>query len=499
MSMPIRYYVVAAAALSAVLPGQVARDSRGPLAGAATSVLVEGGVVAGHDAQTRVHRNGFTMAPTLPMPGVISAPDLEAIFLAQMAPAGIHVDDISTGRDDVLVDSNGVIDVPPSSWGVWSFSLRNGAIGVPAMGTTPASRIAVQAAQGSVGAALFSWILPGSNLPMQVVNRVERSHSREELGLPTTGSAEVDSIDFPLVLGLDQGLAVSGTSIVREPGFNGLISNPQAIYFTVSHGTRGLVPLPWWNYLGTPTLASGATILVVLKSSPGGPWTTPHVFKPYYTLGLLRDEDIDALAYDEVREKLLYSTVGTMHDQFLFADFSTDGAAIAQPVMMPNGGGHASDAIGKAQTDDVDAICTLDPTIGTIGGPPPGGDDFGSSVGTPRPGLLGVPTLGGSAYRRFQGGVVRFDTFLVGWPPNAGIAPGFAVAFLTSGNNLDPLLIGGIKLRNTANALNGDPQSETVVVPPALVLTGQRFTFRWFALDAATGELAEAWPVQVYL
>jgi hypothetical protein len=304
------------------------------------------------------------------------------------------------------------------------------------------------------------------------------------------------------MLGLDQQLAVPGPPFLAvgvEPGFLPLIQTPQGfpqrIYFTVSHATRLLVPTGspgWW----TATQRSGATILCTSRFTPTAPWSQPQVFLSYADLGLAQNEDIDPLAYDAANNRILFSVVGNAHDQFLTVDLCDDGPPVPTTVVKTDGT-PVSQSVGTAQNDEVDAVCTLDPQRPTGG--PPALDDFGNSVGAPRPGLLGVPTISGSAFRRYQGGQVFFDTFMVGWPPTAGEAPGFAAAFLTTFNNLDPVLIGGIHVRNTANVQPGDPQTESVLLPPALRLTSTPVTFRWFALDFATAELAEAWPVQVYL
>jgi hypothetical protein len=48
---------------------------------------------------------------------------------------------------------------------------------------------------------------------------------------------EVDAVDFPLMLGRDQ-----GTLTGVEPGFAALINSPQSIYFTVASASIALVP-----------------------------------------------------------------------------------------------------------------------------------------------------------------------------------------------------------------------------------------------------------------
>lgn len=482
--LPLLLAAVACAA-AATLPAQNP-DSRSVLAGAAAAVTVDGGLGGGAaDGTTLVHRNGFSLAPPLTMPAIANAPDLRAIVTLHGAPAGLDIDDFSTGRDDVLLDHDGVLEVPPDLWSVWSFSLTSGAVG------QPNSRIALEAANGRVGSALFSYILPGSNLPGDLVGVTERSHSQQELGLGAA-SVEVDGIDFPVLFGVDQGLATNGQNLAIEPNWGTLLPTTRRIFFTVSHATRDLVPPAWW---GT-TSRSGATILQTRTTATAPGWTQPSVFLSYAQLGLGQDEDIDALAVDLAREKVLFSCVGNARDQLLYYDMITDGGA-PHTVVKPDGN-PVSGEVGKLQTDDIDAVCTLDPHLGDTGQLPVGGDAFGSTCGAPRHGLLGLPSMSGSAYRRFEGSVIRYQTFMVGWPAT-GPTVSLAFCFLTSGDNIDPVLIGSVHLRDPGEAIVGDPQTETIAVPATLALTSLPVTFRWFTFDWNTAALDEAWPVQVWL
>lgn len=479
------------AAFTATLTAQN-NESRGLLAGAATTMLVDGGNAGMADSETLVHPNGFGLAAPTTFPGTFGAPSLAQVFAMHGNPTGIDVDAFSTGRDDLLINDQAELEVPSQNWSVWSFSLRDGAIG------KPGSRIAEEAANGEVAGALFSYVLPGSNLPSEVVDVTERSHSRKELGLDT--NSELDGIDFPLILGRDQGMNLVGPGVGIEPGFVPLLPIPETMYFSVTDASKNNVPSSWWTTLGGVTTApSGASILCCFRSAIGAPWTAPRVYMPYFELGLTVNEDLDALAIDRVRENVLYSVEGTARDQFLFYYFGTTDGAAPPATPVKAGGQPVSDKVGKAGIDDVDAVCTLDPVIGSIGAPPPGGDDFGSSCGAPQPGLLGTPEISGSAYRRYENGTIHVDTFMVGWPPIAGQAPGFAAAFLTVGNGLVLLPIGGIHVRDTNNQIPGDPQTETFVLPATLALTNFDCTVRWVALDFATGELAEAWPARMFL
>jgi hypothetical protein len=464
-------------------------QSSGLLAGSAVSIFSDGFTPAGSpDGTTLIHRNGFGQTtPNQFASTLASAPDLRAILTTHGAPAALDCDDYSTGMDDILVDENGVISFPPYLWSVWSFSVRQGSIG------SPGSSVAREAATGNVGSALFSYVLPGSNLPDEVVDVVERSHSGADLGLPGS-NIEIDGVDQPLMFGIDQALANNGNSVIREPGFLALQQTPATILFSVSDATKHLVPSIWWQN----SAPSGATIFYTEISPFSSGWLPPQPFLTYADLGLDQDEDIDALAVDLSDEKLLFSVTGNARDQFLFFGYGTDGT---QPIPVVKASGvPISQSVGIDSDDDVDAICTLDPNLEAEDLMNPGGDGFGSTCGAPRNGILGpIPEISGSAYRRFEGGQTHFDTFMVGWPSSTGPAPSLAFAFLTTGDNIDPILIGGIHLRDPTNSITGDPQTETLSIPPGLALSNFRVTLRWFHLDWFGAEVSEAWPVQVFL
>jgi hypothetical protein len=469
--------------------------SRGPLAGAALAFQVNGGITGGQDATTLVHRNGFAAAPPARFPGPAvfpGAPDLQAICAANGA-AGLDLDDFSTGRDDVMVDSNGVLAVPPMGWGVFTFSFRNGVVGAPA---SRLHTLLQAAGPGTGGSTVFSWVLPGSLVPVGVADSLEQSHSTAELGLLASSALqpEVDALDLPVTMGFDQ-QNLQGL----EPGFTNLLPVPQAMYFTVSHASRGLVPASWWLVGGQPTLSSGATILRVQKSSPMSSWTPPHVWKTYAELGLARDEDIDALAYDEANEKLLFSTVGNQRDQLLFLDLGTDGGPVAPIPVKKVDNTPVSDAIGSAGNDDIDAVCTLDPNIRSGLYVP---DDFGASVGTPRdpyqPQTYPVG-MNASAYRRFENGQSHYDTWMVGYPPATGVGPGYAWLLITLGDTLAPVIGASFQVRAPMSSIPGDPREYSLGVPPSFALIGMSLTFRWWASDAGLVQLAQALPVKVFL
>lgn len=459
--------------------------SGGPLAGASVAIGVRGGSSVGPDATTLVHRNGFGGAP-VGFPASSAAPNLQAILAAHGAP-NVDVDDLSTGRDDVLVDTTGTIHVPTSAWGVLSLSFKNGAVGLPG------SRLAAEAAAGAVGGHVFTWVLPGSALPANAVGVVERSHSRGELGLPV--GADVDDLDFTVPMGRDQNALNS-----IEPGFSALLPSLPSIYFTVANTSLAAVPTSWWNWNGVATTPSGATIFRVQMAAVAAVWGTPQVFQPYFQLGLSVNEDIDGLAYDEPNQKLLFSCTGNARDQLLFLDLSTDVGG--PPIVVKKADGTpVSQAVGTAQNDDIDAICTLDPQLRVQGGTwAP--DDFGACVGTLhaayQPGLYPVG-MSASAYRRYSGGARFYDTWMLGYPPATGQGPGFAILAITLGDTLAPAVTASFQARNPASTVPGDPRSYSLAVPASYALVGFGVTFRWFAADSGLVQLAQALPVKAFL
>ncbi|MCA8963650.1 MAG: hypothetical protein KDC48_02125 [Planctomycetes bacterium] len=457
--------------------------SGGPLVGAAMAIGVQGGINGAGDAATHLHRNGFVQPPS-PFPAAPTAPDLQQILTLHGA-SNLDIDDTSTGRDDIMVDPNGVIQPPPNGWGVFSFSFRDGAVG------QPGSRLAQEPAADR-GAAVFSWILPGSALPAPLLGVVERSHSRFELGLPAAGAADVDQLDVPLALGRDQqGL------IATEPGFGGLLPLRPAIYFTVANSSLQAVPTSWWASPGVPMLRSGATIFRTLQSPASGQWSQPQVWKHFFELGLSQSEDIDALALDDSSELIIFSLVGNARDQLLFVDPNTD-VATPQPVVKQDQT-PVSQAVGSGGGDDIDAVCTLDPAVrGGLYFP----DDFGTSCGTPRqpfqPALYPVGA-NASAFRRFENGVSSFDTWVLGWPSPTGRGPGWAVLLITIGDTTTPAITASIQLRNPGSSVPGDPRLFTQSIPAPWGLSGLPLTFRWFVADSSFTDLDQAYPIKVFL
>ncbi len=464
-------FLFLALVLASALPAQ--NGSRGIFAGVPTVLSVDGDPSL--PPGTMLFKpNGFTMAQPAPFapPGQPSF-DLRTILQAHGAPADLDVDDLSMGEDWILCDDQtGRILVPQNRWGAITFSVTRGSAGAPG------SRIAAESAAGR-GAAVFSYVLPGSLLPAPFVDAVERAHDAAELGLGALPGPEVDALDHLLPI------------FALEPGMRAMLPAVPELYFTIASADVGRVPATWWGG-STP---SGATVFLMRWSSTGG-WSPPRVWKLYREFGLVAAQDIDGLAIDLLNQRVLFSTRTPTVNPIRFLYYGND-QAIPTDYKKPDGT-PVSTGIGLVTNDDVDAICSMDPSIRSRGGRP---NAFFFLCGTPRAGALSpVPPLHGSAFRGYDpnGPAMVMDSWCIGFPPGTGQGPGFAALLLTFGDAQAPVFsVSPVLPRNPNNPVVGDPVHYGWRIPLNLSLLDTRVTLRWFAVDAGFTELAEAWPVQV--
>lgn len=459
--------VPALAALAALVAAATAQESRGPFVGLPAALSLDPGAHGLGGAATLAKPAGFATQPA-----GAAVHDLQAI-LAAHGGTGLDVDDFSTGLDWVQADdATGRVVVPQDQWAAITLSVTAATVG------HPGSRLAAEAAlPEGAGAALFSYVFPGSALPAPLVDAVERVHARTELGLPA--AADLDAVDQLMPMW-------------EQPDLLPLLPAVRRIYFTVDAGSVALVPVAWWGISPPPDARSGATILFV-EARPGAAWSQPAIWKTPRELGLLPSDDIDGLAIDEIDQRIVLSTRTPALAPLLFLYYGTDG-----PVPVPlatSDGTPVGLKIGLVQNDDVDAVCAMDPSVRSHGNEP--NAQF-LHLGTPRPPALLPATLNGSACRGTANNTAVLHTWLTGWPPQTGPGPGLAALFLTFGDNLQPAFpLGPLFFRDATPVFAGDPQHHRVPIPAAIQPGSLRVTLRWFAADAAFTELAEAWPVQV--
>jgi hypothetical protein len=473
----MRYLILLVLALSTGTALAQCPESHGMFAGLATALSHDRDLRVPLGASTvYVKRQGFLgVAPSAPFaPAGQPDFDLDRMFRLCSATALPDVDALSIGQDWVLADdTTGEVQVPPNRWAALTVSVTRKSRGAPG------SRLARELANSDGAAAdVFSYILKGSALPPEVISVTERALDSREIDLGRGDQRNVDALDHLIPLyGLDPG-AVGAT----------LPPNP-TVYFSVTTASLRDVPATWFG--NTPP--SGATILQATWVR--GQWTCPRPYKTFRDLGLAETEDLDGLAVDLLNQRLLFSTTTRTRDPILFLDCKQD---MMIPVPYVEGGVPVSTKIGLIEDDDVDGICAMDPSLRSRGNAP---NPLFHAIGSPRPRLL--PPSGpvsASAFRDYQGGVLRVCSHVVGWPPVTGVGPGLAVAFLSLDFMPNPWLFVGQFARTPVNPpFCGDPHQVCLAIPAVLSLTGRYVDFHWFVADSALTNLGEAHPIRMRL
>ncbi|MGE3171854.1 MAG: hypothetical protein AB7O97_04460 [Planctomycetota bacterium] len=472
------------ALLAGVSPAQ---KSEGPLLGLPQVMLFDALSPVGTPGVLQWKGIGFaTTAPAAwaPAPAQFPAvPDFATLFGGPR-----QIDGISSGYDWVWSLPDGTASPEAGDWGAITFSVTRGTLG------DPAGKIAGEVAAAD-GAAADVWanVLPGSLLPADLVGVTFRALDSTEFGAFAPGQP-ADLVAHDLLLGL----------IYRE--------NPQlvaalpfrAVFFTVTAADAPNVPAAWW---GTPPApVSGATIL--RTDWTGSSWTTPAPFLLPADLGLGDQEDVDALAVDFQRGRVLFSTARIagqpLRDPLLFAQLGIVGHSVYRlppdplrpldpPVPVSQ---HVGLRGGGGGPDDIDGICSLDPTRGFVGT----GPRLRAAVGAHEPPLGPVANqLSSSVFRRWdpaQGSEV-FTTLLTGWPPPGTPSPGFAIAaFRVPGTGL-PFQTGLFVPRPTGSPFQGHPERFDLAIPPQFSGLDLDVEFVWAALSATDLDVSE--PVRIAL
>jgi len=400
-------------------------QSDGPALGTPAVVFVDVATVSatGPLPPDELLRKGAGFGPVTPTgrPGAASVPSFtsSAIWGGGVAPPPFTVDAYSIGLDEVLatIPLGGLswVAVPPAAWGAVEFSVTSASVGRP--GTVVASEAATLA---GAGADVFSLMLDGSSIPPSTMSRFpfdrpQRGLDSTQMGLagPTgTTPGDIKAVDYYTPL-YEVGAPITPPILPPEP----------RVFFSVdeeslypSGGGSGTVPPSWFG----ATLPSAATILVTKWNGTMGLWGTPSVHLSYDQLGLDLHDDIDALAVDVLRCKILFSIVktatSTLRDQLQIVywtktdSFSTTTSVGAYVTSDGTGTGESvARRAGVDVDDDIDAVCTIDP--GNDGGT--GSLTFGS------PALVVSPFLKMAAqvYRdKALGGVPTITTVVSGVP-----------------------------------------------------------------------------------
>ncbi|MGE0145328.1 MAG: hypothetical protein AB7T19_18735 [Planctomycetota bacterium] len=455
----------AIAALCATLSAQ-GTESEGPVMAIAHGFSIDASTVvpAANASTLLMSLTEFSDAAPDDWPGTAGLPNFAAI----LDGLPLDIDAFSIGYDYIQSTPTGIGLVPPGNWAGITFSVTRASIGA-AGGVIAAESGTAAGAAGDV----FFYVLPGSALPASLIDRTMRNQDSSEIDIDApAAAADIDAHDIYVSL------------IFRE--------NPQivpllpfvSVFFSVRKSDVPAVPVAWWS----GTVPSGTTVF--RRDWVAGAWTAPTPFLTSADLGITDIEDLDAVAVDLLRGRVLFSTSNPA---------SNPGAPLRDPVLYHGLGGPGhfvykvatgvpiSDRIGLVRVgaiDDVDGICALDPG--------PGGQiQLDRLIGTPTQSLIpSLPSrLGTGVYRRRTvTNSIEIHSFMTGWPLAGAPSPGVAALLVAPLSPLAPLTLLSASPRpnpqSPYTAFAGHPEHAVLAMPSDPNLIGFEVFFQWVALDA---------------
>ncbi|MEM7200163.1 MAG: hypothetical protein AAF628_07850 [Planctomycetota bacterium] len=241
-------------------------------------------------------------------------------------------------------------------WAGVVFSISRGTVGLPG------SRVAQEVATGDYSADTFQYLFPDSvGAPPASIGQVRRPVDGDEVELVSgsgLGAIQPDITAMDLFVPYLLGSPVVFAELHNE--FIGVV-------FTVSKATLGAAPSQWWN----GTIPSAATLLVSLWNAQTRVWSLPAPYVLPSELGLAPGNDVNAVAWDLKRKRMLFSSDDLTQDPIMYFDLLTRNAPL--PFLLPDYT-PLSAAIGLGPThwgpvriDDPDALCAIDPRVDGMG------------------------------------------------------------------------------------------------------------------------------------
>jgi hypothetical protein len=318
-------------------------------------------------------------------------------FTTVLDGLALDVDAFSIGYDYIQSTALGVAVIPPGHWAGLTFSVTRATLG------SGGGRIAEEVVSpGGAAGDVFLYVLPDSALPPELVDRTMRNQDSREINIDAPGApGDIDAHDIYVSLFFHE-----NPWLVPTLPF-------VSVWFSVRDASVPAVPAAWWG--AAP--ASGATIL--RRDWIAGAWSPPYPAFTPADLGLDALEDVDALAVDVLRSRMLFSTTrpaatpgAPLRDPVLFHQIGTLGHVIYRTARLtPVSTRLGLDAAGGI--DDVDGICALDPGPGSQ-------PRLDRLLGTPRQALVpSLPShLTASVFRRLaaSGTHEEFVSYASGWP-----------------------------------------------------------------------------------
>lgn len=288
--------------------------------------------------------------------------------LSSMFPGhtDIEIDAMSTGNDFIgPVSSTGeaLLSVDGPRWQGVTVSVAADAVGLPTGSILTEEPLASLGSSGH----LFTHYLDGSAsgpgaLPTELVGTTAVEQTSVMLGLDPSDSVEIDGLDWAMGIRSFAGGVPGG--VVFNRGLD-------EFYFSVSQAWAAQNPTGFAVKPGgtSPVPTTGGDIYRITWGS--GSWSTPErVQSGVGDLGLQVGEDLDALAYDAEYQTVLYSTaIGTGPARSQVLVFQEADSAEPEVSAVPYsgvGGRRITAALGlRDVSDDVEAICVIDPESGS--------------------------------------------------------------------------------------------------------------------------------------
>ncbi|MBK9385702.1 MAG: hypothetical protein IPN34_12905 [Planctomycetes bacterium] len=425
-------------------------------------------------------------------------PDLrhDVVFALGGPPGSVEVDALSLGLDMVLADeATGRSTLPPGAWGAVLFSV-DGVQGTP----TEVIRRELGAADGVAG-DIFTHMIPGSSLPSIYANRTTRAMDSTELGLYDAATATrgaVETID-----GLAHLYELDADLVATLP------SQP-TVYFSLDPSTvLAYAAAPFWS----GTLPSPGTILQ--RTWLGSSWGPVSVFRAYDQLGLVIQDDIDALGVDEASCKLLFSITTSSPSALNFSQLRLyawcldGGTDYVGDYLVADGSATVASSMGTGESStglgpktNVTSLCPEDPGRGWSLLPATQGNYLPFSTGQPLAPLPiegFPPRLSSSLFRTCtRAGTPAIMTAMVGWPsPNTVRADGIAIFFIYLPGTAPYPILSVARSSSPTWPLAGAPITLEFPLPDTTLLGVE--IDGWWVAASLSGELAQSPPVRLAL
>ncbi len=291
-------------------------------------------------------------------------PDYTYLAMFGALAVDVEIDAMSTGSDIIPNQDPSALSGTPnlSALGRWLgvvVSVKDGANGANAQ-----SLIQRAKANGrSSGSDLFAYYFEESQgIHETLAGETLVTLTRESMGFDSMSGDDVDALDFAL------GVRAHAPLAVPDPMFPE-IQGPPEFYFSVTTDSADDLNVASPSGFAIDSLLNPVPAhpgdLYVLRWN-GLSWDGPFVYRSWSDLGLLAEEDVDAIAVDPGRENTVFSTVvlpsvipGQGRSQLNYHNPLSG----SNPLRDQSGMLTTERLGGGDDTTDIDAVCILDPVV----------------------------------------------------------------------------------------------------------------------------------------